>query len=101
MEYIIKCNKIDVFRCIFLIYCLDVFKHLGSDILEFLVVLPLLIEYLYIIFCHHRRHDIDSVVYVVASLDSELCGCKFLKWQIYATVFPIFQVHKSTHLFLR
>ena len=101
MEDIIQCNKIDVFRCVFLIYCLDVFKHLSCDFLEFLVVLPLFVEYLYITFCHHRRHDIDSVVYVVASLNTKLCGGKLFKWQIYTAIFSIFQVHKSTHLFLR
>ncbi len=46
MEDVVERDEVDVFGRILLINRLDVFQNPGSYVLELLVVLPLLVEYL-------------------------------------------------------
>ena len=55
MEDVVESDEVDVFGRILLINCLDVFQNPSSYVLEFLIVLPLLVEDLQISLGRRRR----------------------------------------------
>lgn len=82
MEDVVESDKVDVFGRILLINRLDVFQNPGSYVLEFLVVLPLLVEYLQISLCGRRRQHIDHRIDIVALFATQLGGAEIIKRKI-------------------
>ena len=82
MEDVVESDEVDVFGRILLINRLDVFQNPGSYVLEFLIVLPLLVEDLQISLGRRRRQHIDHRIDIVALFASQLGGAEIIKRKI-------------------
>ena len=113
MEDVVESDEVDVFGRILLINRLDVFQNPGSYVLELLVVLPLLVEYLQISLSRRRRQHIDHRIDIVALFTTQLGGAEIIKRKINMLLagrihvkdwqgrrFPITEMQKSAHSFL-